>query len=140
MENQDSFYPAIIDLYSWWATLWFILYILFNTYLPYWINPFPTLFCLFFVQIAITLYSYYYTETAKSILIGFMIWKYIMVIFVPATTNIKTIIFNIFIFLLYMLLLFYTNKNPIHIYKQTLHKRLPKFKNLYNIVLSRLYI
>ena len=33
--------------------------------------------------------------------------------FVPATTNIKTIIFNIFIFLLYMLLLFYTNKSLI---------------------------
>ena len=90
-----------------------------NKYIPYWINPYPTIIFGSIAQAILTTLSII-NKLPIYFIIGVIIWKLTILLitikYIKKDFTSKTILFNLIIFLLYLYVLAYNNKNIFDIY------------------------
>lgn len=110
-------------LYSYWLTIYFIIYalayIISPKLLPLWVNPYPTIIIGTFVQLLIFIYGM--KSMPLYFIIGVSIWKLslllLTIIILPVDWRLPTITFNIAILGLYFITMIYLYRiNPIDLY------------------------
>ena len=114
------------ELYSYWITLYLVAYLLLQKIcinVPNWTNPYSTVIIGTIAQVVLTVLSILNSLPAYFI-IGVVIWKsillYITLKYVEKDFTLKTLLFNLSIFIVYMIILYRNNKNIISVYKEVL--------------------
>ncbi len=111
------------ELYSYWITLYFILYFILirnNISLPDWINPYPTIMFGTFIQFILTIISIQ-NDLPFYFIIGVVVWKLIILHFtinyIKKDYSIRTVLFNLILLVIYLFVLRLNNRNVFSIYK-----------------------
>lgn len=111
----------VYELYSYWITIYFILFLIIKKYieLPYWISPYPTIIFGSIGQLVLTILSII-NNLPFLFIIGVFLWKlsilHITLKYINRDYTPKTLLFNIFVFIIYLIILEKNNTNIIKVY------------------------
>ena len=99
--------PGALDLYSFWISGFFIIWVLFGSFLPSWMNPFITIYIGTIVQLIIFYFGKRFVP--KWLFMEIAIWKWSMfaltMLLFDRNYDLKTINFNLFLFSFYLLII-----------------------------------
>jgi hypothetical protein len=97
----------MIELYSFWITIHFIIFILFQNYVPKWTNPTFSLLYGFGAQLALFVLGWNVMSVWFKLVV--FLWKFIMLLlgllYIPYNLTYSAINFNLVLFLIYILVL-----------------------------------
>ena len=97
----------MIELYSFWITIHFIIFILFQNYVPKWTNPTFSLLYGFGAQLALFVLGWNVMSVLFKLVV--FLWKFIMLLlgllYIPYNLTYSAINFNLVLFLIYILVL-----------------------------------
>jgi hypothetical protein len=133
----------VYELYSYWITIYFILFLVIKKYieLPYWISPYPTIIFGSIGQLILTILSII-NNLPFFFIIGVMLWKlsilYITLKYINRDYRPKTLLFNILIFIIYLIILAKNNTNIFKVYKIVI-KDTSYFDNFINNRLKNIF-
>ena len=110
--------PTALDLYSFWITGFFVIWLLCSKFLPYWMNPYISIYIGTFVQLLLFYFGrkivpfWLYVEIA--------IWKWVMFliayIYFDHRYDLKTVNFNLFLLLVYLGVLYVRKRHVFSVY------------------------
>lgn len=133
----------VYELYSYWITIYFIVFIIIRKYikLPYWVNPYPTIIFGTIGQVILTILSIINDLPALFIICVFL-WKLSILHYTLKYINrdftIKTLLFNITIFITYLIILAKKNTNIFKVYNIIINDK-SYFNNFFNKRLKNIF-
>lgn len=110
--------PTALDLYSFWITVFFVIWLLCNKFLPYWMNPYITIYIGTLVQLLLFYFGRKFVPFWLYVEIA--IWKWVMFliayIYFDHHYDLKTVNFNLFLLLLYLCVLYVRKRHVFGVY------------------------
>lgn len=110
--------PTALDLYSFWITAFFLIWLILGKVLPYWMNPYITIYVGTIVQLIIFYLGRKFVP--KILFITIALWKWIIFTIALFTFNrsfdLKTINFNLALLLTYLLVIYMRGYHVFGVY------------------------
>lgn len=107
----------ITDYFTTWITVYTIVYIFIKKYIPYWMSPFPNVIFISICQAFIIIIGLLNNKSIYNYIIpiiGKLTILYIAFTFMKIDLSLKTLIFNIILFISYLI---FTNNKKFDAYE-----------------------
>jgi hypothetical protein len=125
----------LVDLYSYWITIQFIIYKLFENKVFNWMSPYPATLIGFIVQ----LYIFYKgRKTLKwSFIAAVFVWKLLMLIYTKYNMKYETILANMLLFCVYLLFIYIRGVDIVKLYSKSIYETEKSKRTLIEFIIFR---